>query len=106
MLLLHLHRPRFDHQWTIPRAFHVSPFNGRSGFYRIAVKSPSHSPSSSVPLVPPRPVIRIHLLSPSNQVPKPSAFMATPQPTVATPLTTFSLLSALCRMPFTLLLTF
>ncbi|KAG6868773.1 hypothetical protein C0993_010700 [Termitomyces sp. T159_Od127] len=37
----------YDHQWTLPREFHVSPFNDRSGFYTISVKSPSHPPTQS-----------------------------------------------------------
>ncbi|KAJ7660420.1 hypothetical protein B0H14DRAFT_3910266 [Mycena olivaceomarginata] len=32
----------FDHQWTIPRAFHVSPFNDRRGFYTISINNPTH----------------------------------------------------------------
>ncbi|KAI8453723.1 hypothetical protein BY996DRAFT_4582765 [Phakopsora pachyrhizi] len=35
----------FKHQWTVPRSFHVSPFNDRSGFYKISLTDPfsSHS---------------------------------------------------------------
>ncbi|KAI9601221.1 hypothetical protein H4Q26_001030 [Puccinia striiformis f. sp. tritici PST-130] len=30
----------FDHQWVIPRAFHVSPFNDRTGTYQISLSDP------------------------------------------------------------------
>ncbi|TKY89081.1 hypothetical protein EX895_001612 [Sporisorium graminicola] len=33
-------RGGYDHQWTFPRAFHVSPFNDRGGFYRLFLKEP------------------------------------------------------------------
>lgn len=110
---------RFDHQWTFPRAFHVSPFNDRSGFYRVSIKSPSHPPTTidqSTPITPPRPAIRIHLHTDSTEVSRPSEpstsdvgplkLTALLRPTTATPLTTSSLLSALSRLPFALLLSF
>ncbi|KAJ3572199.1 hypothetical protein NP233_g3244 [Leucocoprinus birnbaumii] len=34
----------YEHQWTFRRQFHVSPFNDRSGFYTVSVKSPGISP--------------------------------------------------------------
>ncbi|KXN83992.1 hypothetical protein AN958_00639 [Leucoagaricus sp. SymC.cos] len=36
----------YDHQWTFRRQFHVSPFNDRSGFYTVSVKSPGNPPAS------------------------------------------------------------
>ncbi|PWZ01172.1 hypothetical protein BCV70DRAFT_90758 [Testicularia cyperi] len=33
-------RPGYDHQWTFPRSFHVSPFNDRGGYYRLFLKEP------------------------------------------------------------------
>ncbi|GAA97978.1 hypothetical protein E5Q_04658 [Mixia osmundae IAM 14324] len=30
----------YEHQWTFPRAFFVSPFNDRSGYYRCSVRDP------------------------------------------------------------------
>ncbi|KAF5353227.1 hypothetical protein D9756_008075 [Leucocoprinus leucothites] len=36
----------YDHQWTFRRQFHVSPFNDRSGFYTVSVKSPGMAPRS------------------------------------------------------------
>lgn len=33
------HRRRdYEHQWTFPRSFHVSPFNDRGGYYRLYLK--------------------------------------------------------------------
>lgn len=31
-------RGGYDHQWTFPRTFHVSPFNDRSGYYRLFLR--------------------------------------------------------------------
>ena len=39
----------YDHQWTFRRRFHVSPFNDRSGFYTVSVKSPGHPLRFRVP---------------------------------------------------------
>lgn len=33
-------RKGYDHQWTFPRSFHVSPFNDRGGYYRLFLKEP------------------------------------------------------------------
>ncbi|KAF8192684.1 hypothetical protein K438DRAFT_2134044 [Mycena galopus ATCC 62051] len=103
---------RFDHQWTIPRAFHVSPFNDRRGFYTISVKSPSHPPSGACypeSSLPPRPSIRVHLHTQSDDltpVPGPLKLTALLRATSATPLTTPSLVFALSRAPFDLFLSF
>ncbi|KAJ7456927.1 hypothetical protein FB451DRAFT_1510279 [Mycena latifolia] len=102
----------FDHQWTFPRAFHVSPFNDRSGFYTVSVTRPSHPPSgvspTSEPVPPPRPSVRVHLHTQSDDpaVPGPLKLTALLRPTVSTPLTAPALLSALARAPFALFLSF
>ncbi|PWN24645.1 hypothetical protein BDZ90DRAFT_234915 [Jaminaea rosea] len=31
-------RSDYEHQWTFPRSFHVSPFNDRGGYYRLFLK--------------------------------------------------------------------
>ncbi|KAJ6554539.1 hypothetical protein B0H19DRAFT_1210883 [Mycena capillaripes] len=103
----------FDHQWTFPRAFHVSPFNDRRGLYTVSIKSPSHPPTGvcdpeKFPL-PPRPSVRVHLHTQSDDsvpVPGPLKLTALLRPTSATPLTTSSLVFALSRAPFDLFLSF
>ncbi|KAF9480298.1 hypothetical protein BDN70DRAFT_833053 [Pholiota conissans] len=100
----------YDHQWTFPRRFHVSPFNDRSGFYTISIKSPSHSPmaSTNIPDAPPRPSVRVHQYTTSESDPtKPGVLKLTAllRPTHSTRLTTLSLLLALVKAPFALLLT-
>ena len=100
---------RFDHQWTIPRAFHVSPFNDRSGYYRASIKSPSHPPSTTTSSLPPRPVVRIHLHtgSPTGKGDiGPLKLTAVLRATVSTPLSSSSLLKALTHLPFALFLSF
>ncbi|KIY63872.1 hypothetical protein CYLTODRAFT_493562 [Cylindrobasidium torrendii FP15055 ss-10] len=37
---------KYDHQWTFPRAFHVSPFNDRSGYYVVSICDPGCPPST------------------------------------------------------------
>ncbi|KAF7373585.1 hypothetical protein MSAN_00568900 [Mycena sanguinolenta] len=102
----------FEHQWTIPRAFHVSPFNDRRGFYTISIKSPSHPPFGvchSKTLSPPRPSIRVHLHTQSDDpipVPGPLKLTAILRATSAKPLTTPALIFALSRAPFDLFLSF
>ncbi|KAJ7153496.1 hypothetical protein C8R43DRAFT_1002246 [Mycena crocata] len=103
----------FDHQWTFPRAFHVSPFNDRRGFYTVSIKSPSHSPTglcdSETSPPPPRPSVRVHLHTPSDDpvpVAGPLKLTALLRPTSSTPLTSRSLISALSRAPFDLFLSF
>ncbi|EFP74687.2 uncharacterized protein PGTG_00643 [Puccinia graminis f. sp. tritici CRL 75-36-700-3] len=34
----------FQHEWIIPRAFHVSPFNDRTGSYKISLSDPFSNP--------------------------------------------------------------
>lgn len=106
----------YDHQWTFLREFHVSPFNDRSGFYTVSVKSPTHPPTPntlSLPsdfTSPPRPAVRIYLYTRSTESPdippKPGALKLTAllRPVSARPLTTTSLLLSLSRAPFSLFL--
>ncbi|KAJ7452110.1 hypothetical protein B0H11DRAFT_2074323 [Mycena galericulata] len=99
----------FDHQWTFPRAFHVSPFNDRRGFYTVSIKSPCHPPMGLSDSPPPRPTVRVHLHTQSDDpvpVPGPLKLTALLRPTSAIPLTSRSLLSALSRAPFDLFLSF
>ncbi|EIN05928.1 hypothetical protein PUNSTDRAFT_74287 [Punctularia strigosozonata HHB-11173 SS5] len=112
-------KPRrgFDHQWTFPRRFHVSPFNDRSGFYTVSLNAPSHppSPNGQIDVVkPPLPVVRVDFRLPSDTVDgsaphdneKAGALKltATIRPTSAIPLTVSSLLSAILGAPLGLLL--
>ncbi|EGO02915.1 hypothetical protein SERLA73DRAFT_47414 [Serpula lacrymans var. lacrymans S7.3] len=111
----------FDHEWkAIPRMFHVSPFNDRSGHYTVSIKSPSHPPCSSISHPknsPPRPCVRIHFHAALEPAPDtdqdqghslescgPLKLTALLRPTSSSPLTTPNLLRTLCSMPFTLLL--
>ncbi|KAJ2932004.1 hypothetical protein H1R20_g5093, partial [Candolleomyces eurysporus] len=70
----------YDHQWTFPRQFHVSPFNDRSGYYTVGVKRPSHPPTPTLcsePAEPPKPTVRVQLYtdrapsSPNHPSPNP-----------------------------------
>ncbi|KAF5376132.1 hypothetical protein D9615_007686 [Tricholomella constricta] len=107
-------RPKgFDHQWTFLREFHVSPFNDRSGFYTVSIRSPTHSPipsSTWTTHTSPRPAIRVHLHTSSlssldsTSIPGPLKLTALLRPTSTHPLTTSNLLYVLSRAPFTLLL--
>ncbi|KAK7055458.1 hypothetical protein R3P38DRAFT_2847164 [Favolaschia claudopus] len=99
----------FDHQWTVPRAFHVSPFNDRRGFYTISIRRPTHPPTGPhypETFQPPRPSVRVHVHTESNDLPGPLKLTALLRPTSATPLTSRSLLLTLSRFPFDLFLSF
>ncbi|KZP33289.1 hypothetical protein FIBSPDRAFT_1036395 [Athelia psychrophila] len=119
--------PGYTHQWTLPREFHVSPFNDRAGSYRISLAVPPAPPAlSSASSVrtsdPPRPKVRIHLHTPpdpSTSLPEtekeensglpqtqigPLKLTALLIPTHSTALTAGSLLSALSKYPVALLL--
>ncbi|KAG8837506.1 hypothetical protein FRC18_009135 [Serendipita sp. 400] len=99
-------KPRnIDHQWTIPRQFHVSPFNDRSGFYVCSLSNTQHpylatsSPSStSTTDSSPLPVVRLNLLTSSKAL-KLTAIMRGQS---CQPLTTSSLLLTLFHYPFIL----
>jgi hypothetical protein len=100
----------YDHQWTFLREFHVSPFNDRSGFYTVSIKSPSHPPTpTEACLNPPRPAVRIHLRAPSSADPTTPGDLkltALLRPTTARPLDASSLFFVILRTPFALLLSF
>lgn len=98
----------YDHEWTFRREFHVSPFNDRSGFYTVSIKSPTHSPmeSPSVPERPPRPAVRVHLYTDANGEKGRLKLTALMRPTGATPLTTRSLMWGVAQAPFGWFLTF
>ncbi|KAG8725521.1 hypothetical protein FRC09_013760 [Ceratobasidium sp. 395] len=92
----------YEHQWTFPRQFHVSPFNDRSGHYVCSVVMPTHPPpttSDATAIPPPRPIINLHLLTapPSSQL-KLTALL---RPVLSEPLTARNLLGALVLPPFT-----
>ncbi|KAF7329885.1 hypothetical protein MKEN_00252200 [Mycena kentingensis (nom. inval.)] len=94
----------FDLQWTFRRAFHVSPFNDRSGFYTVSVRRPTHPPSgvASGECDAPRPSVRVHLLTEDRTL-KLTALL---RPVSASPLTTIALLHTLAKYPFDLFLSF
>ena len=105
--------PSYDHQWTFPREFHVSPFNDRTGFYKISIKRPSHLPTlERVKLParppPPKPAVRVYLYTASTSTPHSAEKLkltALLRPTSAVPLTTPALLLTLATAPLTLFLT-
>ncbi|KAF9000939.1 hypothetical protein BDZ89DRAFT_1170221 [Hymenopellis radicata] len=100
----------FDHQWAFRRAFHVSPFNDRSGFYVVSIIRPTHPPSSAgSSSAPPLPAVRVHLHldNPADPtLPGPLKLTALLKPVSARPLSTLALLSTLARYPLGLLLAF
>lgn len=42
-------RKGYEYAWTFPRAFHVSPFNDRAGYYRLLLRDLWASAESTVP---------------------------------------------------------
>ncbi|KAG7447389.1 uncharacterized protein BT62DRAFT_948459 [Guyanagaster necrorhizus] len=100
----------FDHQWTFPRDFHVSPFNDRSGFYTIHLRKPSHPPGEDyTPYAPPLPVVRVDLYTENSSrqaVPGQLKLSATLRTDSAEPLETRFLLLTLLAAPFDLFLSF
>ncbi|KAK0431887.1 hypothetical protein EV421DRAFT_1720072 [Armillaria borealis] len=100
----------FDHQWTFPRDFHVSPFNDRSGFYTIRIRKPSHPPGKAyVTYAPPLPVVHVDLYTEDASaptVPGQLKLSAALRAKSAQPLETRSLLPILLAAPFDLFLSF
>ncbi|KAJ8508972.1 hypothetical protein ONZ45_g8795 [Pleurotus djamor] len=87
----------FNHHWTFRRAFHVSPFNDRSGFYKISIRCP------------PYPVVRVQLYNESiasDHELGPLKLVATTKCIDSSPLTAQALLSTLLWAPFALFLSF
>ncbi|KAJ2934769.1 hypothetical protein H1R20_g2323, partial [Candolleomyces eurysporus] len=71
----------YDHQWTFPRQFHVSPFNDRSGYYTVSVKRPSHPPTPTLcseSAEPPKPTVRVQLYT--DRAPSSSPNPLSPNP--------------------------
>lgn len=95
---------RYEHQWTFPRAFHVSPFNDRSGFYRVSVKDPLRIDQTTEPSLslPSNPHLDIKIVTLTSDGEKKLYASLTGH---ATPLDRASLLSAILRWPLALLLT-
>ena len=91
---------RYEHQWTFPRSFHVSPFNDRTGFYRVSLTDPLavHTlfPNPTHPTL----SLKIIFLTSSHEK-KLYASLAGP----SVPLTEGAIISALLRWPVSLLLT-
>ncbi|KAF5389097.1 hypothetical protein D9757_004910 [Collybiopsis confluens] len=86
----------YDHRWTFPRAFHVSPFNDRKGFYTVSIKLPTIPED-------PKPVVIIQLREPDvNSTPGNTKITAILRTTSALPLV--SSLSAVRDVLFTLML--
>ncbi|KAM0755512.1 DUF1365-domain-containing protein [Meredithblackwellia eburnea MCA 4105] len=85
----------FEHQWTFPRAFHVSPFNSRLGHYRVSVSSP-FSTSSTCPTI----NIKVVFLTPTFEKKLYASLNG-----VGEPLSQSTLLKSLLSWPFDLLLT-
>ncbi|KAJ4001381.1 hypothetical protein F5050DRAFT_1891270 [Lentinula boryana] len=62
----------YDHQWSFPRAFHVSPFNDRKGWYTVSIKLPQLPDKDVGPEEGnPKPVISIQLREPSTETSQP-----------------------------------
>lgn len=103
------HSLRYNHRWTFARNFHVSPFNDRSGYYKVSVRLPSHAPTSSdlkpvnFPL--PEIIIQLYTASQDSQTPGLLKLTAITRAKSAKPLTTKYLLSTLSQRPFVLFLT-
>jgi len=97
----------FQYQWTFPRAFHVSPFNDRGGFYVVSATVPQEMAYTSTT---PHPDIRVDLYTAHSRsrVPQPDELKlrARLKAVRSRPLTATNHLIALSRAPFTLLLSF
>ncbi|KAI0287887.1 hypothetical protein BC826DRAFT_1041974 [Russula brevipes] len=87
----------FDHQWTSPHAFHVSPFNDLLGTYTISIGTPFPHGDAAIAL----PLIRVQLHTPASSL-KLSVSLRTKH---ATLFTSRAVLAALATHPFTLFLT-
>ncbi|PIL25962.1 hypothetical protein GSI_11716 [Ganoderma sinense ZZ0214-1] len=105
----------FDHSWTVPRDFHVSPFNDRQGHYAISISAPPPPRSPALVSSPPRPKIRIHLhaaaessntASASTDVIGPLKLTATQFARSSVPFTSRNLGHALMKYPLALFLSF
>lgn len=118
-------RQGYNYQWTFPRSFHVSPFNDRSGYYRLYLKDLwQDGEGCSLPTMD----IRLLLLTPTPVAEPAEQHLTHPHPhlypqlekkLLATlsshphnstqqprPLTSPNLVKALIKQPFDLTLTF
>ncbi|KAI0052412.1 hypothetical protein FA95DRAFT_1601787 [Auriscalpium vulgare] len=88
------------HTWTLPRAFHVSPFNDRLGTYTISVCAPSLTSPAKL-------AVKILLHEPPASPASAPALKLTATLTARAllPLTAPSIVSSIARYPFALLLT-
>lgn len=96
----------FDHQWTFPRRFFVSPFNDRSGFYTVAIRAPKFAASGQPSTA--RPCVRIHLHTEqpdSISSPGELKLLAILRAESMQTLTTSNALCMLVRMPLALFVT-
>ncbi|GJJ14219.1 hypothetical protein Clacol_008481 [Clathrus columnatus] len=93
---------KFEYQWTVPRQFHVSPFNDRSGYYLCQIIPPSHPPLIDTDVEqapsPGRPIVKLtHIMSRETYEKRFTAFLRVKS---STPLSTPSLLKAAVSTPF------
>lgn len=111
-------RKGYDHSWTFPRDFHVSPFNDRLGYYQLFLRDMWKDSEDGLPSID----IRLLLLVPPEEEEERSegktlqkkllatltssnATSATQKPTKeAKPMTASSIFSMLIRQPFDLFL--
>ncbi|CEH17327.1 Protein of unknown function DUF1365 [Ceraceosorus bombacis] len=112
------HRGSYEHSWTFDRAFHVSPFNDRGGWYRLLL-SPLWKEGQQHPEIDVRLVLLVASKDEGGRpigelVAKPHAddafrrkkLFATLNSTQVRPLTTSTMWWALIRQPFDLILPF
>ncbi|KZT37681.1 hypothetical protein SISSUDRAFT_1062608 [Sistotremastrum suecicum HHB10207 ss-3] len=92
----------FEHSWTFPRQFHVSPFNDRSGYYRCSVQLPSQGPSAQKQAERIQPAVKITLLT-ADDTPE-VKLIASINARKSIPLSSRSLVTALIQTPFILFL--
>ncbi|KAK4685744.1 uncharacterized protein P7C73_g4398, partial [Tremellales sp. Uapishka_1] len=100
----HVHAPAegYTHGLTFPRSFHVSPFNSRSGYYRLDLLDPFISPTESTPAI----KVSLRLLTPDRE-PKLHAVLSSKPTSPSIPIlaTNISRISqTILRFPFALLL--
>ncbi|PWN36307.1 uncharacterized protein FA14DRAFT_53959 [Meira miltonrushii] len=112
-------RKGYDHSWTFPRDFHVSPFNDRLGYYQLFLRDMWKDSVDGLPSID----IRLLLLVPPEEeeerqsdgkslqkkllatLTSSNATSATQKPTKeAKPMTASSVFSMLIRQPFDLFL--
>lgn len=95
-----------DYAWIFPRTFHVSPFNNRSGFYRLDVQDPFlDQPNNKT--IKPRVKITLNQLTAEKETKLYAALLSSPNPRkVPRPITARNILAmVLYRQPWDLLLT-